>query len=34
VLGVLLMVYGYFFSNPWISLLVGALLTVLIFVPR
>jgi hypothetical protein len=34
VLGALLMVYGYFFSNAWLSLLVGGLLTALIFFPR
>ena len=34
VLGVLLMVYGYFVSDAWLSLLVGALLTALIFFPR
>jgi hypothetical protein len=34
VLGVLLMVYGYFVSDAWISLLVGGLLTGLIFYPR
>jgi hypothetical protein len=31
VLGVLLMVYGYFTPNVWLSLLVGGLLTALIF---
>ena len=33
VLGVALMVYGYFVSNVWISLAVGAVLTALIFFP-
>jgi hypothetical protein len=34
VLGMLLMVYGYFVSDAWLSLLIGALLTALIFFPR
>ncbi|MFI5142914.1 MAG: hypothetical protein ACHQQS_05065 [Thermoanaerobaculales bacterium] len=34
VLGVLLMVYGYFVSNAWVSLLVGGVLTALIFYPQ
>ncbi len=34
VLGVVLMVYGYFVSNAWVSLLAGALVTTLLFVPR
>jgi hypothetical protein len=34
VLGALLMVYGYFVSDAWLSLLVGGLLTALIFYPR
>jgi hypothetical protein len=34
VLGVLLMVYGYFVSNAWLSLLVGGVLTALIFYSR
>lgn len=34
VLGVLLMVYGCFVSNPWLSLLAGGVLTALIFFPR
>jgi hypothetical protein len=34
VLGVLLMLYGYFVSDAWLSLLVGGLLTALIFYPR
>lgn len=34
VLGVLLMVYGYFISDAWLSLLAGSLLTALIFYPR
>ncbi len=33
-LGVALMVYGYFVSNVWLSLLVGCVLTALIFFPR
>ena len=31
-IGAALMVYGYFVSNVWISLVVGAALTALIFV--
>jgi hypothetical protein len=31
-LGAALMVYGYFVSNVWLSLLVGVVLTALIFV--
>ena len=34
VIGVLLMLYGYFVSDAWLSLLVGGLLTALIFYPR
>lgn len=33
-LGAALMVYGYFVSDAWLSLLVGAVLTALIFFPR
>ncbi|HEY6929743.1 MAG TPA: amino acid transport protein [Thermoanaerobaculia bacterium] len=33
-LGIALMAYGYFVGNAWISLAVGALLTLLIFFPR
>ncbi len=33
-LGAALMVYGYFFSNAWVSLLVGATLTALLFDPQ
>ncbi len=33
-LGAALMVYGYFVSNAWISLLVGAALTALLFYPQ
>ena len=33
-LGIALMAYGYFVSNPWISLAIGAVLTLLIFFPR
>ena len=33
-IGAALMVYGYFFSNPWASLLVGAALTALLFYPQ
>jgi hypothetical protein len=32
-LGIALMAYGYFVSNPWISLGIGALLTLLLFFP-
>ena len=34
VLGVMLMVYGYFVSNAWLSLLTGGVLTALIFYPQ
>ena len=34
VLGVLLMGYGYFISNAWLSLLVGTVLTLLVFFPQ
>jgi hypothetical protein len=33
-LGIALMAYGYFVSNPWVSLAIGAVLTLLIFFPR
>ena len=33
-LGIALMAYGYFVSNPWISLAIGAVLTLLLFFPR
>jgi len=33
-LGIALMAYGYFVSNAWVSLGVGALLTLLLFFPR
>ena len=33
-LGVALMVYGYFISNAWLSLAVGGVLTALIFLRR
>ncbi len=33
VIGVVLMLYGYFVSNPWVSFGVGVLLTGLIFYP-
>jgi len=32
-LGIALMLYGYFVSNAWVSLAIGALLTLLIFFP-
>jgi hypothetical protein len=34
VIGIALMAYGYFVSNAWISLGIGAVLTLLLFVPR
>jgi hypothetical protein len=34
VVGMLLMVYGYFVTDAWLSLLVGGLLTALLFYPR
>jgi hypothetical protein len=33
-LGIALMAYGYFVSNAWMSLAIGALLTLLIFFPQ
>jgi hypothetical protein len=33
-LGIALMAYGYFISNPWLSLGIGVLLTLLLFFPR
>ncbi|HEY3203483.1 MAG TPA: hypothetical protein VGL03_07455 [Thermoanaerobaculia bacterium] len=33
-LGIALMAYGYFVSNPWLSLAIGAALTLLLFFPR
>jgi hypothetical protein len=33
-LGVALMVYGYFVSNAWLSAAIGAALTLLLFFPR
>jgi predicted phage tail protein len=33
-LGAALMVYGYFVSNAWVSLLVGGVLTALLFYPQ
>ncbi|MEP6995231.1 MAG: hypothetical protein ABI968_11965 [Acidobacteriota bacterium] len=33
-LGVALMLYGYFFSNAWVSLAIGTVLTLLLFFPR
>jgi hypothetical protein len=33
-LGIALMAYGYFVSNAWISLSIGAVLTFLLFFPR
>jgi MFS family permease len=33
-LGIALMAYGYFFTNAWVSLGIGAALTLLIFFPR
>jgi hypothetical protein len=33
-LGIALMAYGYFVSNVWVSLGIGALLTLLIFFPQ
>jgi hypothetical protein len=33
-LGVALMAYGYFVSNAWVSLAIGAVLTLLLFFPR
>ena len=32
-LGVALMAYGYFVSNAWLSLAIGAVLTILLFFP-
>jgi hypothetical protein len=33
-LGIALMAYGYFISNVWVSLAIGAVLTLLLFFPR
>ncbi len=33
-LGIALMAYGYFVSNAWLSLSIGALLTILLFFPQ
>lgn len=33
-LGIALMAYGYFVTNVWVSLAVGAVLTLLLFFPR
>jgi hypothetical protein len=33
-LGIALMAYGYFVSNAWVSLAIGAALTALLFFPR
>ena len=33
-LGVALMAYGYFVTNAWVSLAIGALLTLFLFFPR
>ena len=33
-LGVALMAYGYFVTNVWVSLVIGALLTLFLFFPR
>ena len=33
-LGIALMAYGYFVSNAWVSLAIGAGLTALLFFPR
>lgn len=33
-LGIALMAYGYFVSNPWISFAIGSVLTLLLFFPE
>jgi MFS family permease len=33
-LGIALMAYGYFVTNAWVSLGIGAVLTILLFFPR
>ena len=33
-LGIALMAYGYFVTNPWVSLAIGSVLTLAIFFPR
>jgi hypothetical protein len=33
-LGIALMAYGYFVTNAWVSLAIGAVLTLLIFFPQ
>jgi MFS family permease len=34
VIGIALMAYGYFVTNPWISLAIGSVLTLALFFPR
>ncbi len=34
VLGLALMLYGYFVTNAWVSLGIGAVLTILLFYPK
>lgn len=33
-IGIALMAYGYFVTNAWVSLVVGSVLTLLLFFPR
>jgi hypothetical protein len=33
-IGVALMAYGYFVTNPWVSLAIGSVLTLALFFPR
>jgi len=34
ILGIALMAYGYFVTNPWVSLAIGSVLTLALFFPR
>jgi hypothetical protein len=34
VIGIALMAYGYFVTNPWISLVIGSALTLALFFPK
>ncbi len=34
IIGIALMAYGYFVTNPWISLAIGSALTLALFFPR
>jgi len=34
IIGIALMAYGYFVTNPWVSLAIGSVLTLGLFFPR